>query len=284
MPRKVLISYSNANYRSAIKLLESTALSVGKVDEFYGFTTNDVSIPFRAKNQHILRKKRGAGYWLWKPYLILRVLEALKPEDVLLYADASVMWLADAEELLRPFAKSGQFLMAFDIFTERNIEQRYTKRDTFIAMDCDTPAYTETRQRMSTICIWRPGQESIAFARAWLACAEEAHLLTDSPSKVANYSGFFEHRHDQSIFSLLSKKHGIIAHRDPLVQNTSYMGAYPHSTYDCVIWVSRKRNKRLLHGFLAGLARELPQAYRLYRNHLRPVYLLMKRHFKLSRR
>ena len=37
------------------------------------------------------------------------------------------------------------------------------------------------------------------------------HLLDDSKSVNPNYPGFNEHRHDQSIFSLLTKKHGLFS-------------------------------------------------------------------------
>lgn len=35
-------------------------------------------------------------------------------------------------------------------------------------------------------------------------------LIDDSPSKSENMNGFIEHRHDQSVFSLLFKVHGCI--------------------------------------------------------------------------
>jgi hypothetical protein len=34
------------------------------------------------------------------------------------------------------------------------------------------------------------------------------NLINDSPSVEKNHSSFFEHRHDQSIFSCLRKKYG----------------------------------------------------------------------------
>ncbi|WP_346979908.1 hypothetical protein, partial [Bifidobacterium adolescentis] len=39
-------------------------------------------------------------------------------------------------------------------------------------------------------------------------------LVTDKRSKIPNYDGFIENRHDQSVFSLLAKK------CNPIIQNT----------------------------------------------------------------
>lgn len=39
-------------------------------------------------------------------------------------------------------------------------------------------------------------------------------MVTDKRSKIPNYDGFIENRHDQSVFSLLAKK------CNPIIQNT----------------------------------------------------------------
>ena len=38
-------------------------------------------------SEFILANKRGYGYWLWKPYLIMKTLEQMNDNDILVYAD-----------------------------------------------------------------------------------------------------------------------------------------------------------------------------------------------------
>ena len=50
---------------------------------------------------------------------------------------------------------------------------------------------------------------SKVFLKRWLKIFEKNYeLIDDSPSKIKNHIDFVENRHDQSIFSLISKKMG----------------------------------------------------------------------------
>ena len=42
---------------------------------------------FIDKYHNIFKHQRGFGYWLWKPYIILRKLEELNDNDILVYID-----------------------------------------------------------------------------------------------------------------------------------------------------------------------------------------------------
>ena len=56
---------------------------------------------FLARNRHILRRKRGAGYWLWKPYIILRELYLASEGDIIVYSDAAVDFVANISHLTK---------------------------------------------------------------------------------------------------------------------------------------------------------------------------------------
>lgn len=64
----------------------------------------DIERKFKEKNASIWNAKRGAGYWIWKPYIIDKTLNQLKQNDYLLYMDAGaylkedVRWFIDAME------------------------------------------------------------------------------------------------------------------------------------------------------------------------------------------
>ena len=62
-------------------------------DECHAYDANVMDEAFQKKNYHILKQGRGAGYWLWKPYIIYKWLTDDSMEDdnsYLIYSDAGM--------------------------------------------------------------------------------------------------------------------------------------------------------------------------------------------------
>jgi hypothetical protein len=70
-------------------------------------------------------------------------------------------------------------------------------------------------------------------------------LITEMKGTVGpDYSDFVAHRHDQSIFSLLTKRYGLVAYRDPSQYGNDLREEYPASTYGQLIDLTRSRTSR----------------------------------------
>ncbi|MEO1909013.1 MAG: hypothetical protein ABGX10_01060, partial [Paracoccus sp. (in: a-proteobacteria)] len=66
----------------------ASALKVG-FDSARHVTEADLKkTPFWDENRFILEQERGAGYWLWKPWIILQKLREVGPDDIVIYNDA----------------------------------------------------------------------------------------------------------------------------------------------------------------------------------------------------
>ena len=109
------------------------------------------------------------------------------------------------------------------------LEGHWTKRDAFILMDSDTAQYTDTKQIMSSFSLWKRTASSMKLADEWLSYAQDERIITDIPnqSDKDNYPGFQEHRHDQSIWSLLCKKHqldGVRKSANAIVEESNLWG------------------------------------------------------------
>jgi hypothetical protein len=139
------ISYSNKLYQSSQLLNKKTAYKIGKVDEYYNYSPNDIDKVFKEKNKDILSRERGNGYWLWKPYFILKTLkEKLNNGDYLIYTDAQIIYTDKADKLI-DFLKERKA----EMWAERLsccIEKEYSKRDAFVLIGVDQPFYTDTNQ------------------------------------------------------------------------------------------------------------------------------------------
>ena len=83
---------------------------------------------------------------------------------------------------------------------------------------------------------------SLQFIMEWLAYASDSQLITDVENMLGkeNLAGFREHRHDQSILSLLAKKWAIGVYRTPS-QYGNKLG-YLAGPYSQIIMHSRNRN------------------------------------------
>ena len=204
----VAISYGSEQYNKQLEYNGKSALEIAKVNEFYGYKPKDIDHDFREKNKYILEKGRGNGYWLWKPYFLYKTLkEKLDYGDYLIYSDAAIMYVDSAQKLV-DFLKEKKL----DMYLHRlpHLERQYTKRDAFILLGVDQPFYAETGQFNAAFQIYRKTKFTEFFLEEYLYYAQDKRIITDDANElgVGNYDDFRDHRHDQSILSLLTKKYG----------------------------------------------------------------------------
>ncbi len=203
----VAISYGNQQYQRQLKFNEKSALEIAKVDEFYGYGPEDIDEEFKKKNEYILSKGRGNGYWLWKPYFIVKTLKKhLSDGDYLIYSDAGIFYTERAQ-LLVDFLNERKVEMYLHRLP--HLEKLYTKRDAFILMGVDLPFYSETGQFNAAFQVYKKSKFTEIFLEEYLYYAQDKRIITDDKNELGmpNYDGFIDHRHDQSILSLLTKKY-----------------------------------------------------------------------------
>lgn len=163
-------------------------------------------IIFQKKNKEILLRKRGNGYWLWKPYFILKTLRnKLNKGDYLIYTDAGILYLDRVEKIIKFMISKNE-----DIWSIRTrfLEKKYSKRDAFILLDADSSIYADTFQYMAGIQIYKKTKFSEIFLEKLLNYSTDKRIITDDPNTqgLRNYDGFIDNRHDQTVLSILTKK------------------------------------------------------------------------------
>ena len=211
----VTISYGDSKYEKQLEFNGKSAFEFAKADEFYGYTPNDIDEDFKKKNEYILSKGRGNGYWLWKPYFLYKTLtEKLNYGDFLIYSDAAIIYVDLAQKLVDFLNEKN-----VDMYLHRlpHLERQYTKRDAFILLGVDAPFYAETGQFNAAFQIYRKTKFTEFFLKEYLYYAQDKRIITDDGNEmgVDNYEGFRDHRHDQSILSLLTKKYGQVNANKP---------------------------------------------------------------------
>ena len=93
------------------------------------------------------------------------------------------------------------------------LESCWTKSDLFNYFGkLNDKNITNSSQRMATICIFEKNDINLEFVNKWLQVYyDDFSLVDDTPSKLPNFDWFIENRHDQSVFSILSKIYDIYA-------------------------------------------------------------------------
>ena len=238
---KILINYATPNFASSRRTSTATGYAVGGFDKVLEYSPEDLDEDFRRRNRQILKIQKGGGYWVWKPYVIKKTLEWMDEGDFLFYADASAIFTGPVGPLIEvmrqknqdvlPISLRHEYKSLWEVIRMRNQdlppyearcwgesvgerERCWTKRDTFTLMGCDAAQYLDTKQINAARHLWRKTGFSMNLVNEWLSYAQDERIITDMPNQLGkeNYPEFRAHRHDQSIWSLLCKKHRLQVH------------------------------------------------------------------------
>lgn len=209
--KKYHINFAHNRYLKSQEYCSDSAKKVG-FDEVISYIDKDIDQEFKDKNSYIFSQTRGYSYWIWKPYFIKKTLDKINDGDLLVYSDSGSIYQSSVQPLIDSILKDKYGVLSFEL--KGLIEKDYTKRDAFILMGLDEEKYTETSQREATY-IWIIKNEfTTKLISEYLEYAQNENIITDLPNTMGeNYSTFKDHRHDQSIWSLLCKKYSIEPHR-----------------------------------------------------------------------
>ena len=209
------ITFSTPDYFDFAETNVKSALEVGAFDTAKIYTMADIDDLFKNKNAHILNKSRGAGYWIWKPYIILKKLLEIKDGDILCYNDSKYIWLKN----VRQFEKDVLTGKKIGVYKNKpngstHIEKQWTKLDSLVLI------ITQKKFRnivMNSDQVWagfillRKSFNSIRFIGEWLTYVQDERIVSDDISCFGPENHHFkENRHDQTALSLLCKKWGIV--------------------------------------------------------------------------
>lgn len=208
----IFLSYANDKFIKNRDNMCQSAKNVG-FDKVIALSDKDIDeTDFWKKNIKILSQPRGGGYWLWKPYIILEELKKLKKDDVLIYSDAGRTNYYHFEKLpiglIEKVKKSKKGFLVGPAIYQHGPLKKWTKRDCLVIMDSDKKEILVKPLIQATWSIWTPTKEAFDFLELWIKYGSDERCITDLENKIIkeNYSEFVDHRHDQSILTLLSYK------------------------------------------------------------------------------
>ena len=210
---KYLINYADGGFKESRLLNSITGIQAG-FDAVIQYQKKDIGETFASLNKNILSKKRGAGYWLWKPYFIFRALQNSCVGDIVFYSDSGAKFIKPMEPLFKKIKASSHGILPFEM-SGHHKENEYCRKSVIEEVVGHDEEITQSDQRMASFIGVYNCEESLGIIKEWLRLCVKEHLILDLPPQGDEFETFKDHRHDQALWSLLTKKLKIETAPDP---------------------------------------------------------------------
>jgi len=219
----VTFSDGSYAYRSAGRRLAKQANSTGWFEhpaEHWTFETLRIKIPdFYSKHQNFIKDNpKGFGFWIWKPAILSYMIEHLESDELVLLLDAGCQLNPNEYSKLRfqryiEMAKTRGLLVMK--LPNDLIDAEWTKLATLEVLD-PLEVFRKSNQIHATVMFANKSEKSKQVAEKWLDYCNYSNysLLVDPSEGDLQTSDFKDHRHDQSIFSLVVKSEGVVPIED----------------------------------------------------------------------
>jgi hypothetical protein len=160
--------------------------------------------------------ERGSGFYAWKPFIIQKKLDEAPEGEIIFYCDVGRTFpyklLSGSLQVFLDWMKTReQSVMPGIQIPWGGPMSMWTKRDAFVLMSMDSPQVHTSSPIQASFSIWINNLNSRNIINEWMAVSAERQMISDDPSKshLPELLDFLEHRHDQSLLSLVCLKRGL---------------------------------------------------------------------------
>ena len=207
MGKTYFFSYGDNNYKQSKLRLEQEAKNFG-FDHVKIYGREDLDPKFISKTQPFIDFVRGAGYWLWKSFLLKKTFEMMNEGDYCVYIDAGCTINIHGKETFQEYLEmlknddSGMLRFTYnntpeEMFTNDKVFEYFNKKE-------DTE-FRNTDILMAGIMIFKKCENSIKFVEDYYKVVTESPIIFSDYYNHERCEKFVDHRHDQSVSSCLVK-------------------------------------------------------------------------------
>jgi hypothetical protein len=204
------LTYGDNKYDKSKKRITEEATNFKLFDHIIIKSPEDLPKNLPNEINNILKLSRGGGYWIWKPIIIKEIIDKMDDNDVLIYVDAGCHLNTNGIERLKEYINiisDKELNKPFIRFELPVAEKVYTNSTIFKSFGVlNNSDIVDTNQLVGGIQIIRKCDISNKIIKLWYNTAIEKPLLfTDHYNNIDKLPDFYDNRHDQSIFSVISK-------------------------------------------------------------------------------
>ena len=142
----------------------------------------------------------------FKPMILADMLRRINYGDIVFFADSNHVVGKNPEPFFQMALENNMFVRDHIWIFYPNKE--WTRRDVFINMNCDDPDYWNSQQMQCNVTGYCKTDFTIDFVNEWKKYSLDPKTMFGE-NKHKNFPEFREHRHEQSIYSILVKKYNI---------------------------------------------------------------------------
>ena len=201
---------AGAVYIKARDYNTKTAYERGYVDKVIEWSPEMIQ-DYVSQHKEIFDISRGAGLWLWKPYVILQTLKQINDGDYVIYADAGSFYIDKVQPLIDVMKRDDVWLMPYEMPL---LNRQFCKHESYVLANMPVD---DANQICATELIVKKCPEAVKFVEEWLHLCEDIRIL--SPERfchdIEEFPDFITHREDQAVYSLMVHKYGLQVYREP---------------------------------------------------------------------
>lgn len=216
-----LCSFSSSDLKKSINryLFQAKQMNIYKKIKVYQENDLPENLIKQIENFYYPKQKRLYGYACWKAYIIKNFIKSVPKNSIVQYSDIGCHFniggrnrllkyidICDRENILgfQYFKPNFKFLDNYKY--QEYLEKNYTKKKLleFLKVN-NNESITNSAQFWSGTIFFKNNEFSLNFLKRWEELSMIDALIDDTLLSQKEDLSFKEHRHDQSIFSLLCK-------------------------------------------------------------------------------
>lgn len=202
----VAVTYTNDKYIKTRERSVEEWKSKNIFSEIYSLGEEDIYEEFLQYHQELIDSNpKLYGYFIWKPYVIYKILKDLDDGDILIYGDAGNTMPGTSEQCLQKInlvkdIKKGTKILA----CKEGWNIRWIKTDLYFRIKWYGILYAFKFMPAANRIIIQKDAQTLQFVKDWLEiCKKDYRNIDYSPSILPNLPFFYQHRCDQSVFAIL---------------------------------------------------------------------------------
>jgi len=216
-------SYGDSSYINSKNRIYNEAKNIG-FDDVNVYGPENLPEDFLKKTYPYITHPRGAGYWLWKAFFLKQTFDKMSNDDICIYADAgchvNIHGKKRLQEYFNLIENDDSGILSFDLGEFK--EKMFTNEKVFEYFNI-SESNTDIRDTgilVGGILYIRKCKNTTHLINEYYRVAvERPDLFSDEHNNYKRKPEFRDHRHDQSIFSILRKLNGSVVIPDETYAN-----------------------------------------------------------------
>lgn len=217
MRNLVYVTYAAGRFEANLARNGKLARLIGGARKAILLRRSDLEAdPIYNGHRDVFDAPRGAGYWAWKPWAILRAMDESGPDDVIFYQDCGFgyryLTLLPLRRL-EALARDKGFVTGV-LCPQYGPNRLWNRRACLRMMGCEQREdILDAPSVQATLSLWTNTPQARAFVQRWLDWCLQQEVIRDAlpQERAFEAADFVEHRHDQAILTNLTYLEGAFA-------------------------------------------------------------------------